>query len=64
MSVNNSKNNKIQVLTGGEDAYFVGGQTWLGVADGVGLWSFEGIAYAILFPFLVLKFLYSAHKPI
>lgn len=32
-----------KVLTGGEDAYFVTGQTWLGVADGVGQWSFEGI---------------------
>ncbi|XP_073028705.1 uncharacterized protein [Primulina eburnea] len=31
-----------KVLTGGEDAYFVTGQTWLGVADGVGQWSFEG----------------------
>ncbi|EPS57887.1 hypothetical protein M569_16931, partial [Genlisea aurea] len=30
-------------LTGREeDAYFVSGETWLGVADGVGLWSFEG----------------------
>ncbi|KAK6156899.1 hypothetical protein DH2020_011147 [Rehmannia glutinosa] len=25
-----------KVLTGGEDAYFIAGQTWLGVADGVG----------------------------
>ncbi|XP_073122319.1 uncharacterized protein [Henckelia pumila] len=31
-----------KVLTGGEDAYFVSGQTWLGIADGVGQWSFEG----------------------
>ncbi|KAL0422362.1 UNVERIFIED_CONTAM: putative protein phosphatase 2C 71 [Sesamum latifolium] len=31
-----------KVLTGGEDAYFVAGQTWLGVADGVGQWSLEG----------------------
>ncbi|KAG8368693.1 hypothetical protein BUALT_Bualt15G0072200 [Buddleja alternifolia] len=31
-----------KVLTGGEDAYFVAGQTWLGVADGVGEWSLEG----------------------
>ncbi|THF99135.1 hypothetical protein TEA_027882 [Camellia sinensis var. sinensis] len=29
-------------LTGGEDAYFVATQ-WLGVADGVGQWSLEGI---------------------
>ncbi|KAL0365127.1 UNVERIFIED_CONTAM: putative protein phosphatase 2C 71 [Sesamum angustifolium] len=28
--------------TGGEDAYFIAGQTWLGVADGVGQWSLEG----------------------
>ncbi|KAK4401894.1 putative protein phosphatase 2C 71 [Sesamum angolense] len=26
----------------GEDAYFIAGQTWLGVADGVGQWSLEG----------------------
>ncbi|KAL9174591.1 hypothetical protein ABFS82_02G061300 [Erythranthe guttata] len=31
-----------KVLTGGEDAYFITGQTWLGVADGVGQWSFQG----------------------
>ncbi|KAL3620917.1 hypothetical protein CASFOL_035829 [Castilleja foliolosa] len=31
-----------KVLTGGEDAYFFTGQTWLGVADGVGQWSLEG----------------------
>ncbi|KAL7119418.1 hypothetical protein ACP275_02G061900 [Erythranthe tilingii] len=31
-----------KVLTGGEDAYFIAGQTWLGVADGVGQWSFQG----------------------
>ncbi|KAF7143288.1 hypothetical protein RHSIM_Rhsim05G0108800 [Rhododendron simsii] len=29
--------------TGGEDAYFVAGKNWLGVADGVGQWSLEGI---------------------
>ncbi|GMP39062.1 hypothetical protein CsSME_00010049 [Camellia sinensis var. sinensis] len=29
--------------TGGEDAYFIVGQNWLGVADGVGSWSEEGI---------------------
>ncbi|XP_058213468.1 probable protein phosphatase 2C 71 [Rhododendron vialii] len=29
--------------TGGEDAYFVAGKNWLGVADGVGRWSLEGI---------------------
>ncbi|XP_010261225.1 PREDICTED: probable protein phosphatase 2C 62 isoform X2 [Nelumbo nucifera] len=32
-----------KALTGGEDAFFVTGQNWLGVADGVGQWSFEGI---------------------
>ncbi|CAL5379583.1 unnamed protein product [Camellia sinensis] len=31
-----------KALTGGEDAYFVATQ-WLGVADGVGQWSLEGI---------------------
>uniref|UniRef100_A0A5B7BXY9 Protein phosphatase n=1 Tax=Davidia involucrata TaxID=16924 RepID=A0A5B7BXY9_DAVIN len=32
-----------KALTGGEDAYFVACQNWLGVADGVGQWSLEGI---------------------
>ncbi|KAM1204108.1 hypothetical protein ACFX2J_019840 [Malus domestica] len=32
-----------KALTGGEDAYFVGCQNWLGVADGVGQWSLEGV---------------------
>ncbi|KAM3742291.1 hypothetical protein ACB098_07G059400 [Castanea mollissima] len=32
-----------KALTGGEDAYFFAGQNWLGVADGVGQWSLEGI---------------------
>ncbi|CAI9765356.1 unnamed protein product [Fraxinus pennsylvanica] len=32
-----------KVLTGGEDAYFINGQTWLGVADGVSQWSLEGV---------------------
>ncbi|GER55511.1 protein phosphatase 2C family protein [Striga asiatica] len=31
-----------KALTGGEDAYFVAGQTWFGVADGVSQWSLEG----------------------
>ncbi|KAL1564663.1 protein-serine/threonine phosphatase [Salvia divinorum] len=31
-----------KVLTGGEDAYFIADETWLGVADGVGQWSLEG----------------------
>ncbi|THU45897.1 hypothetical protein C4D60_Mb02t22800 [Musa balbisiana] len=30
-------------LTGGEDAYFAALDSWFGVADGVGQWSFEGI---------------------
>ncbi|KAI8027708.1 putative protein phosphatase 2C 71 [Camellia lanceoleosa] len=29
--------------TGGDDAYFIVGQNWLGVADGVGSWSEQGI---------------------
>ncbi|CAL9183883.1 unnamed protein product [Musa hybrid cultivar] len=32
-----------KALTGGEDAYFVALNNWLGVADGVGQWSLEGI---------------------
>ncbi|XP_052205399.1 probable protein phosphatase 2C BIPP2C1 [Diospyros lotus] len=32
-----------KALTGGEDAYFIAGQNWLGVADGVGQWSRKGI---------------------
>ncbi|XP_058085410.1 probable protein phosphatase 2C 62 isoform X5 [Magnolia sinica] len=32
-----------KALTGGEDAYFVACKNWLGVADGVGQWSLEGI---------------------
>lgn len=32
-----------KVATGGEDAYFIAGDGWFGVADGVGQWSFEGI---------------------
>lgn len=34
--------NYFQVATGGEDAYFIAGDVWFGVADGVGQWSFEG----------------------
>nr|CAD1837636.1 unnamed protein product [Ananas comosus var. bracteatus] len=30
-------------VTGGEDAYFVACKNWLGVADGVGQWSLEGV---------------------
>ncbi|CAN6324150.1 unnamed protein product [Urochloa humidicola] len=32
-----------KVATGGEDAYFIAGNGWFGVADGVGQWSFQGI---------------------
>ncbi|XP_019171469.1 PREDICTED: probable protein phosphatase 2C 71 isoform X2 [Ipomoea nil] len=32
-----------KALTGGEDAYFVTNQNWLGIADGVVQWSLEGI---------------------
>ncbi|PIN07039.1 Serine/threonine protein phosphatase [Handroanthus impetiginosus] len=31
-----------KALTGGEDAYFIAGRTWIGVADGVQQWSLEG----------------------
>nr|GMC83277.1 probable protein phosphatase 2C 62 [Ipomoea batatas]GMC85580.1 probable protein phosphatase 2C 62 [Ipomoea batatas] len=31
-----------KALTGGEDAYFVTNQNWLGIADGVVQWSLEG----------------------
>ncbi|KAJ9538309.1 hypothetical protein OSB04_031042, partial [Centaurea solstitialis] len=31
-----------KALTGGDDAYFVAGSKWLGMANGVGRWSFEG----------------------
>ncbi|XP_027112880.1 probable protein phosphatase 2C BIPP2C1 isoform X2 [Coffea eugenioides] len=32
-----------KLLTGGEDAYFISGRYWLGIADGVGQWSDHGI---------------------
>jgi hypothetical protein len=41
--------NYFQVATGGEDAYFIAGKGWFGVADGVGQWSFEGKAQAFWF---------------
>jgi hypothetical protein len=44
-----------QVETGGEDAYFVEGVHWVGVADGVGGWALSGIY--IIFSFLSLAFL-------
>lgn len=31
-----------QVKTGGEDAYFIEGTRWVGVADGVGGWALSG----------------------
>ncbi|XP_015893519.3 probable protein phosphatase 2C BIPP2C1 isoform X2 [Ziziphus jujuba] len=34
---------EINSIAGGENAYFVACQNWLGVADGVGHWSLEGI---------------------
>lgn len=44
MWVSNLQNNKFQVLTGGEDAYFIADETWFGVADGVSHWLWEGTA--------------------
>ncbi|CAM8922648.1 unnamed protein product [Rhodiola kirilowii] len=32
----------LEPLTAGEDAYFIAGEAWFGVADGVGQWSLEG----------------------
>lgn len=40
--ISDSKDNNFQALTGGEDAYFISGKNWLGIADGVGQWSLEG----------------------
>lgn len=40
--ISDSVDNNFQALTGGEDGYFISGNNWLGVADGVGQWSFEG----------------------
>ncbi|KAG6711139.1 hypothetical protein I3842_05G038700 [Carya illinoinensis] len=33
-----------KALTGGGDAYFIAVRNWLGVADGVGHWSLEGVS--------------------
>jgi hypothetical protein len=41
-----------QVETGGEDAYFIEGVHWVGVADGVGGWALSGMY--IFFPFFPL----------
>lgn len=40
-------NNNFQALAGREDAYFIASTNWLGVADGVGQWSFEGDPFII-----------------
>lgn len=34
-------------MTGGDDAYFVSSSKWLGVANGVSQWSFEGISLSL-----------------
>jgi hypothetical protein len=39
--VSDSINNNFQVLTGGEYAYFIAFQDWLGIADGVGQWLID-----------------------
>ncbi|XP_038683137.1 probable protein phosphatase 2C 71 isoform X2 [Tripterygium wilfordii] len=44
-----------EALTGGEDAYFVTHHNWLGIADGAGQWSLEGINVAGLFTHELMK---------
>ncbi|XWS63171.1 hypothetical protein CRYUN_Cryun06bG0073100 [Craigia yunnanensis] len=39
--------NPTKAFAGGEDAYFIACQNWLGVADGVGHWSLEGISVGL-----------------
>ncbi|GMJ12936.1 hypothetical protein HRI_004962800 [Hibiscus trionum] len=39
--------NPTKAFAGGEDAYFIACQNWLGVADGVGQWSLEGISAGV-----------------
>ncbi|KAK8529737.1 hypothetical protein V6N13_102639 [Hibiscus sabdariffa] len=39
--------NPTKAFAGGEDAYFIACQNWLGVADGVGQWSLEGISVGV-----------------
>ncbi|KAL0686998.1 hypothetical protein Bca4012_086675 [Brassica carinata] len=39
-----SLQNPNKALTGREDAYFISDNNWLGIADGVSQWSFEGIS--------------------
>ncbi|KAJ0252010.1 protein phosphatase 2C 62 [Hirschfeldia incana] len=39
-----SLQNPNKALAGREDAYFISNNNWLGVADGVSLWSFDGIS--------------------
>ncbi|XP_021970756.1 probable protein phosphatase 2C 71 [Helianthus annuus] len=36
-----------RALIGGDDAYFVAGSKWLGVASGVCQWSFEGTSSGV-----------------
>lgn len=43
--------NYFQVATGGEDACFIAGNGWFGVADGVGQWSFQGKSKKVFFGF-------------
>ncbi|KAL3814428.1 hypothetical protein ACJIZ3_015696 [Penstemon smallii] len=44
-----------KVLTGGEDAYFTAGETWLGVADGVSQWSLQGTSPGVYAQHLIRK---------
>ncbi|KAE8721793.1 putative protein phosphatase 2C BIPP2C1 [Hibiscus syriacus] len=39
--------NPTKTFAGGEDAYFIASQNWLGVADGVSQWSLEGISVGV-----------------
>lgn len=36
-------------MTGGEESYLVTNLNWLGVADGVGHWSLEGIPFLLFY---------------
>ncbi|KAE8670058.1 putative protein phosphatase 2C BIPP2C1 [Hibiscus syriacus] len=38
---------KTEAFAGGDDAYFIACQNWLGIADGVGQWSLEGISVGV-----------------
>nr|XP_048336751.1 dentin sialophosphoprotein isoform X4 [Ziziphus jujuba var. spinosa]XP_048336752.1 dentin sialophosphoprotein isoform X4 [Ziziphus jujuba var. spinosa] len=48
----------ILALTGGENAYFVACQNWLGVADGVGHWSLEGVMDYISYGIAIKQIFY------